>query len=388
VSVAARQLKVNKYANLKTTCAIGAALASLWLAIPVHAQAQTSTEDALRSYGFAMPSPSDQGPFIDINPGDNAALMSDPALKTIYDSTVLTVLVDKDWNFINAGCATFLAGTSLNGYPMAVSIRHAVDLSLNDIPGGSLVLIDHNGDVLGVGYSITQHVPEGDPAAGYDYPMLIAVNPNYPINRHAMSLIHGVVVSHQLPSGSMVGYMTSTVGTAQGASGGGWYNQNRELIGVIQGFQKTPANEKVSSLDVASVNPFYSALYGRPGRLETRMIEHNTYSYIQSLNVGHVLSQIDLDENVTTNHYTDDVTDLPGSFGFGYPGFMAAMMSGDLTFDPVLDQKYRLDEPDMIAASALEAVSNEKRMQSDPTKNDDVTRYLLGRAVATLVQSP
>jgi hypothetical protein len=348
----------------------------------VSSYAKADTVDGLRSFGFGMPAATDTGPYEDINPSDNPFVANNPVIQNIYDSTIMIVTTDNGWNMIDAGCATFIKNTNLNGFPVAVSVRHGVDMQINAVPDGHLVMIDHEGDVLGVAYTIKQNYKYSDAYGDTDYPMLIGVDPNYPLDRKALAKIKGVAIAKHLPPGFITG-RTTGIGTAEGASGGGWYNSDGEMVGVIEGFQNVSPLDSVPSLHVASVNPFISGITRQVETPDTRIIETSTFSYIQSLYDSQLLSQInsvtDSDEVVD---YKNNGMDYSNSFGFGFPGLIAALFKGNLTYNEKLDSKFAYAQPGMMTEAALISQKVEQRMQTNPTMDDQKERYLIETSVA------
>jgi hypothetical protein len=355
--------------NLKKALFLGCAIAGLLLQ-PAHARPDM---------GFENPPPGDRGPFVDVNPSENPNVMHNQALKTIYDSTVVAVLTDRDWNYLSAGTATFLANTNANGYPMAISIRHAVDMNLYNVPDGHLILINHAGKVLAVAMSIPQEY--GAQNQDSDTPMLIAIDPRYPVNHQEMSGIFGVRISATLPAGPLSGQISSPVGMAGGTAGAGWYNRNGEMVGVVASFMPEE-NGAEAGINVRGFDPVVHAFVpGFESGHVNKVIYARSHTYVQTLAAGPALRSLGIQAQVTDYRQNDDE-----GFSFGYPGMISAYFTGNLRLDPQDAQRFVQSEYQSVQQNVPYVASVEAQSEQYPTLEQSKEREMVKKAVDNIGQ--
>lgn len=153
--------------------------------------------------------------------------------RRIENATVLLLIVNNSWTEIGAGSGTLLSNQKIGGNPAIASITHVTGWQKEDRAHHMrMIVVDHDGDILGVARPMQVRQPADTPGVGADQPTLLAFDTRYPLNRMGLARIQGVELAPRLPRGYLFGKISGPVGIDAGASGGGWYDEYGQLIGV------------------------------------------------------------------------------------------------------------------------------------------------------------
>lgn len=322
-------------------------------AMTQQAEQTAFQEQAARMMQAGTPRIFDHGKqSFDVNPADNQKIMRDPIKRRAFFSTVMLVSLDQNGKPYADGSGTVLSGYQVGGRPVVISIRHVTDLVANGIPDGQLIAVDRHGTIIG-------HLkPLPNPEAGKDkrdYPTLSYFDPNYPIDSRALQAIPGVEIAHELAPSMLAGLANDEVITP-GASGGGWYNADGKLIGVVNGYQTTKFDRSLTETMVA-YSP-YNALINAP-QPEKVALPLTGSDDIQSVAFGPALAQLAAlsrhhDEPALRAH-TIDETLVTDGFGFAFPDGIPMSFTSLLFYDQPMADKITNEMTQQLAEEAQEA---------------------------------
>lgn len=239
--------------------------------------------------------------------------------KRIEDATVLIVVMN-DHKVVECGSGTILADQRINGEKAIMTIAHVVgDRALNRKFGLSLAVFNHDGTFLGQARPVSDRLQK-TPHGQIDQPVLIGFTPVH-VNRAALARIQGVELAPQLVDGVFAGHIAGPIASGPGVSGGGWYNDKGQLVGVTDlTFKSRFSLDGDHKIIMAGHLPT-----GAPGAFKTPRIRHRID---HSVNVGvqglGVPALIDVLDRTTVRGAAPvsagtGASTIKDAVGFGYP---------------------------------------------------------------------
>jgi hypothetical protein len=255
----------------------------------------------------------------DVNPSDNNRVMSDQAQKNAFDSTVMILALDENNTVIHTASGTIIAEHDLYGAPVVASVAHVTETSLR------LLVLNHDGKPLGYIKQIPGRSDQTDCAT-------ISYFEPSGRNNAAIRSIKGVQIANEIPAGMMFGKDLNQV-VIPGASGGGWYNAQGQLVGVVVGTGQND-NDKKISINIEG-RSLLRSFYGMNPNFESHESVSGT-SFIQTLASGRALSQLEaFDRSPDPSRPKIVLDSVIGGFGFGFPDYIPHFFKGDMKYNAV-----------------------------------------------------
>lgn len=267
--------------------------------------------------------------------------------KRVEDATVLVIAVDRHWHFRWSGTGSILAGHRVDGEKPIVTVMHvAGDRDIDNRLGLTLVIADHDGRVLGIAKPVQQRTPTLQDGA-FDQPVMLEFDRRYPIAQARLDRIQGVDVAPRLVDGAFTGKLQAQIGIDEGASGGGWYNRQGQLV-AVSALATIPALS-VDARRLDAHNTLMAAVYGE--RTDNSGAVTKTWTAgpdtVTALGLG-TRDMIALLRRTATDASAPaaagSTQTIAGAVGFGYVGGVAMGWRCDLQHTPAIQQHYvRLD---------------------------------------------